>query len=156
MPDEASQEYYYKGTNKGMVSEYDRRFVYHLGLNVHPDPDKSDVVCGRGIHLAKDVSTVKKYAEVYRVKAGIIYGEDYSKIRVGHCWVIDRINPDAIPPGIGEPLCGSEWLNKHIGDHTQAEIDALGMEIITERHHTTVKAGMTAKNLRTALTAVTK
>lgn len=27
------------------------------------------------------------------------------------------------------PICGSVWLLKHLHDHTQAEIDALGIEI---------------------------
>lgn len=29
-----------------------------------------------------------------------------------------------------EPLCGQKWLDKHYHDHTQAEIDALTMEVI--------------------------
>ena len=28
-----------------------------------------------------------------------------------------------------EPICGQPWLDKHRHDHTQAEIDALGIEV---------------------------
>jgi hypothetical protein len=28
-----------------------------------------------------------------------------------------------------EPLCGYDWLHKHQNDHTQAEIDALSIEV---------------------------
>jgi hypothetical protein len=47
-----------------------------------------------------------------------------------------------------EPLCGREWLDKHKYDHTQAEVDALGMEIITPAGKTTVKAGTSKKGLK--------
>ncbi|KKN07839.1 hypothetical protein LCGC14_1062920 [marine sediment metagenome] len=30
---------------------------------------------------------------------------------------------------IPEPLCGREWLEKHQYQHSQAEIDALGIEV---------------------------
>jgi hypothetical protein len=62
----------------------------------------------------------------------------------------DRHRYLAIPP-----ICGMEWLEKHTDDHTQDEINNLGMELITDRQRVTVKAGMKATNLRTALKAIT-
>lgn len=29
-----------------------------------------------------------------------------------------------------QPLCGQKWLDKHKNDHSQAEIDALTIEVI--------------------------
>jgi len=29
-----------------------------------------------------------------------------------------------------EPLCGRSWLEQHKNDHTQAEIDSLGIEVL--------------------------
>jgi hypothetical protein len=54
------------------------------------------------------------------------------------------------------PLCGTDWMAAHEKDHTQEEVDSLGMEIITDRNHLTVRAGMKAGNIRTALKAVTR
>jgi hypothetical protein len=45
---------YYKGTRKNGVSYHDSSFVYRIGLNEHPKPDKSNTVYSSGIHLAKD------------------------------------------------------------------------------------------------------
>jgi len=35
-------------------------------------------------------------------------------------------------PGI--PLCGWEWLHQHRNDYTQAQIDALGIEVTCAGH----------------------
>lgn len=156
---EELQEIYYKGTRKGMCSYYDKNFVYKMGLNVHPHPDKSAAVCGSGIHLAKSLAALKqlqpKAEEIYECKAGIIYGEDETKVRVGYCWIIRQV---VEPVQIKFPenvLCGVEWLKAHYNDHTQQEIDNLGIEVITDRSKTTLKAGMKVGNIRTAMKAVT-
>lgn len=41
-----------------------------------------------------------------------------------------------------EPLCGRVWFDQHRLDHTQAEIDALGIEIkVDDRLQGRVKSG---------------
>ncbi len=41
-----------------------------------------------------------------------------------------------------EPICGQSWLNKHRHDHTQEEIDALGIEIrVGDKLQGRVKSG---------------
>lgn len=150
------QQFYYKGTRKGMVSCADSTFIYTMGLNTHPNPDKSTTVCSQGIHLAKDIPTLKKLCknaeEYYLAKAGVIYGEDDEKVRVGYCWIISRLWTVDVPLPKA-PICGEDWFLKHLGDHSQEEIDNLKLELITDKSKTTISAGMTLKNIRTALKA---
>ena len=43
---------------------------------------------------------------------------------------------------IPEPICGWPWYQKHQHDHTQAEIDALGIEVsVSGKLQGRVKAG---------------
>ena len=46
-------------------------------------------------------------------------------------------------PGEGTtPLCGQDWLDKHRNDHTQAEIDSLGIELrVCGKVQTRVQSG---------------
>ena len=83
-------KYYFKATMEGGKSKYDPAFVYHEGINTHPNPDKSNVVCGNGIHLAVTIEDALYYAsqakEFYLARPiGKIYGRDDTKIRVGKC-----------------------------------------------------------------------
>lgn len=156
-----AQTVYYKGTRKGGVSYHDKSFVYHMGLNVHPRPDKTNTLCSDGIHLAKHKSDLTLFCgttpeEVYECRAGVIYAEDNDKVRVGYCFVDRLIQPEFLAIVPENTLCGAAWLKEHWGDHTQAEIDSLGMEVITPRSTVTVKAKMTAKNVRTAVQAVVR
>ena len=144
--------FYYKGTRAGMVSYYDSSFVYKYGLNIHPDPDKSSQVCSKGIHLAKSLKSkvIKNAQEVYLARPGVIYGEDDEKIRTGHCWLIAKIDPVTYTPP-KNLLCEQEWLEEHLCDHTQEEIENLEMEIAAGEEHFRFNAKTKAKELRTAL-----
>jgi len=91
---------YYKATLAGGESQRadknDSKFVYRLGLNVHPNPDKtSDLPCGEGIHLAKSIETAFIYSpdatEVYEAKPGVILGEDCDKVRVAYCFITRKV-----------------------------------------------------------------
>jgi hypothetical protein len=92
--------YYIKATLKDGVSKWDNTFVYHLGLNVHPDPDKSSVLCSRGIHLAKNLRSAMMLCpsavEFYLAKPGVILAEDAEKVRVAYCFLIKLINKDQL------------------------------------------------------------
>ena len=87
---------YYKATLVGGVSAFDSSFVYHEGLNMHPNPDKkSMLVCPQkdraaGICLAKTLKAAKKYVpkaiEVYLAEPGLILAEDDDKVRVAYFW----------------------------------------------------------------------
>lgn len=116
------QEIYYKATRAGGVSGHDRDFIYKLGLNVHPHPDKEDIsACGVGIHLAKTEEAAKRYVpswkQIYEAKAGVILGEDHDKIRVTHCFLTRLMaSPDLVFPQ--RPTLCDEWLKKHALDVT--------------------------------------
>ena len=149
------QEVYYKGTRKDGVSFYDRNFIFHLGLNVHPNSDKdSTVLCGEGIHLAKSLEALKdlcpRPVEIYEARPGVILAEDNIKVRVAYCFLDRLISrtgfPSALAVAKGIPICGQEWLNKHSSDITQADIDALRLEVISDKHKFKVSLGMKAKD----------
>ena len=92
---------YFKATRKGGVSFHDRAFVYHLGQNVHPKPDREDDgACGRGIHLAKTLNDARAFAaneggnvEYYTAEAGVILGEDSYKVRCASCVILKQLTP---------------------------------------------------------------
>jgi hypothetical protein len=150
---------YYKGTRKGGVSFHDSAFVYHLGLNEQLNPDKSSAICSQGIHLAKDMQSLKRLCpdaeEIYEARAGVILSEDEEKIRVAYCFLIKQIDkpPDFLGSG-PIPICGFDWLNKHEKEFTQADYEALGMTVKTDNHTLTIKAGINPRNLKTALSAI--
>ncbi len=83
-------KYYIKATRGNGVSGFDPKFIYHEGINIHPNPDTSYKVCSDGIHLAVDIMTARNYVseaiEFYLARPiGKIYGRDSNKIRVGKC-----------------------------------------------------------------------
>jgi len=168
------QVYYYKATDKGGVSHYPygAKYTYHIGLNVHPKPDKkSKSSCGEGIHLAKTVkgalTYVKDAGEIYLARAGVILGEDATKVRCTHCWIdrqlsreeIDRVKEnDKIMADLSlktvEPLCGFNWLKDHAGDVTQEMIDACTLEVSSGTRTLTLKNKLKKKDLRAILGTV--
>jgi hypothetical protein len=146
-------EHWYKATRKGGVSFRDPTFVYHLGMNVHPEPDKSNTLCSRGIHLAN-------WEEIYIVEPGVILAEDDDKARVASCFVIrmlstNEIGIDKIEPST-EPLCGWDWLKKHSNDITQSMWNEQGIEIIADRNKVNIKATVKPKDIKVAIGAVVK
>ena len=43
---------------------------------------------------------------------------------------------------MNEPLCGYQWYSQHRNDHTQAEIDSLGIELkVNDRVMARVQSG---------------
>ncbi len=91
-----NQRYYFKATKEGGISGADANFVYTLGQNIHPDPDrKSKSACGTGIHLAKTLVVAKKYVpkatEYYLAEAGVILGEDDDKVRCASCVLVRQL-----------------------------------------------------------------
>lgn len=159
------KEVYYKGTRKGGVSFYDRNFVFHLGLNVHPNPDKnSATLCGEGIHLAKSLVTLKdlcpRPVEIYEARAGVILAEDNIKVRVAYCFLDKLISTDGFPTVLsvakGIPICGQDWLNRHASDISQADIDNLKLEVISDKHKFKVGLSMKAKDRKYLLKQVVK
>ena len=79
------QKYYIKATKDNGQSGYDPDFHYHEGENVHPNPDLSNEVCGRGIHLGRAIGDASKYVsgatEFYLATPNKILGKDDTKIR---------------------------------------------------------------------------
>jgi len=96
------QKYFIKATLNGGMSGYDPNFKYHLGENIHPNPDRKNTnACGLGIHLARDITFSKTYVpsatEFYlAVPSGDILGSDEDKIRVDKCNLLCQIPPDLI------------------------------------------------------------
>ena len=90
-----TQQYFYKATLRDKTSGYDHSFHYQMGENVHPDPDLSDVVCGRGFHLAKSLADCQSYVpdakEYYLARPRRILGSDSTKIRTDCCTLLIRI-----------------------------------------------------------------
>ena len=132
------QEIYYKATKAKGVSGYDPNFVYHLGMNVHPNPDrKSNDACGEGIHLAKSIETAKRlcnsWKEIYAAEAGVILGEDRDKIRCASCFILRVIdvNYDFVLPN--RPSLNDKWLDEHAFDITMEDIQSQKLEIINGR-----------------------
>ena len=54
------------------------------------------------------------------------------------------------------PIMGYDWLELHRGDHTQAELDSLTIEVTSGKRITTLKAGVSKKDLREVLSDITK
>lgn len=123
------QEIYYKATKSHGVSGQDPNFIYHIGVNKHPNPDrKSKDACGIGIHLAKTIEAAKRYvrdwSEIYEAKAGKILGENSNKVRCTSCElirIIERKRKDVVFPN--KPCLCEEWINEHWNDISQLEID---------------------------------
>jgi len=152
------QEIYYKATRANGVSGRDSSFVYHLGLNVHPNPDKkSKATCGEGIHLAKTIIAAKKYVpnwkEIYEAKAGVILGEDDDKIRVTHCFLLRRISPVDITYPKRPSLC-DDWVNKHARDITPEMIASQTLEISNNGKRLTLNLGMKKKDRKYLLKGI--
>jgi len=155
----SSQEIYYKATKAKGVSGYDPNFIYHLGINAHPNPDrKSNDACGEGIHLAKSIEIAKSlcsdWKEIYEAKAGVILGEDSKKIRVASCVLVRRIeHSDFKMPNC--PSLNDEWLDKHLYDITPDDIANQTLEIIEDdKVKICLKASMRKKDARDALKLV--
>ena len=89
------RKYYIKATLKGgkSAADYEPVIHYKAGWNEHPDPDRdSKEECGRGIHLAIDIETSKRYVcgQQYYLATewGNVLGEGIDKIRVDKCYLI--------------------------------------------------------------------
>jgi hypothetical protein len=177
-----AQKYYIKATLNDGVSGYESTFHYHLGQNIHPKPDrKSSASCGEGIHLFKTFQSGKKYVpkatEFYIAEAGVILGEDEKKIRCASCdlilklskaeaqsldsiFLLDQQKRDAMAkffPGISysEPICGLDWLAKHMDSFTLEDFNKQGMELLVDgKTRTLVKAGMRKKDITTVIKAI--
>lgn len=152
---------YYKGTKKGGVSFHDSAFVYHLGLNEQPNPDKTSKICSQGIHLAKDMQSLRRLCpdaeEIYECRTGVILAEDTEKVRVTYCFLDKQITKPLDFLGSAPiPICGFDWLNKHGKDFKQEDYEALSMTVKTEKHTLTIKAGVNPLNLKTAMSAIGK
>ncbi len=51
-----------------------------------------------------------------------------------------------------EPLCGYQWLRGHLQDHTQAEIDALSLEVrIDGKNLPGIEQGTSKKDRKQAM-----
>ena len=168
---------YYKATLAGGVSQHEPVIVYHLGLNVHPNPDKKSTDSwGEGIHLAKTIKATWGYVpdatEIYEAEAGVILGEDDDKIRVSYCWLtrlipkeewvteLEQAKADAerqakereILKGIKPPpICGMEWLENHRGDITWDDWNKQTLEVSSDRHKITISAKLKRKDLKIIL-----
>lgn len=164
------QEYYYKATLINKMSHYDRSFSYREGLNIHPDPNKhSSPVCSEGFHLAKTLKAARYYApratEFYLARAGVILAEDDDKIRCSYIWLGRLLSEEEIRErdrvemsvkekeqrmqAVGSPsapLCGQDWLDEHAFDVTQADINALRLEVTTDRHRFSIGLNTKAKD----------
>lgn len=164
------QEYYYKATLANKMSHYDRLFSYREGLNIHPDPNKHNhPVCSEGFHLAKTLKAARNYVpgatEFYLARAGVILAEDDDKIRCSYIWLgrllsreevreIDRVEMSVKEReqrmrAVGSPsalLCGQDWLDKHAFDITQVDINALRLEVKTDRHKFSIGLNTKAKD----------
>jgi len=158
-------ERYFKGTRKGGISFYDRKFIYHLGLNVHPSPDRrSDISCGAGLHLAKSLSALDSLApgaeEIYLAEPGVILAEDVGKVRVAYCWLRRQLSQKEIAtiratesPKTDKYLCGDDWFRKHALDVTMEDIEKQTIEITGGRVRLTLTntQGIKHKVLRESL-----
>jgi hypothetical protein len=160
MEENIRENIYYKGTRKGGASLRDPRFVYHMGLNVHPHPDLSSQLCSEGIHLARDMVSLRRlapgYEEVYECRAGVILAEDSEKIRVSYCFVDKKLEIpldwSKICPGIPlNPICGMDWIKEHYNKFTQDDYDKLGITIKTDRSEVTLTAKNKVKDMRTVM-----
>lgn len=139
-----SQQYYIKATLDGGVSGHDSNFIYRLGHNTHPNPDrKSKEACGEGIHLAKTINAAKRYVpkatEFYVTKPGEILGEDRDKIRVADCDLLFQVPKSQLKginyllggnaPQTTNPLCGCDWLASNMFKLTWADFYAQRMVV---------------------------
>ena len=157
-------ERYFKGTHKNGLSFYDHKFIYHLGLNVHPSPDRSNIICGAGLHLAKSLAALDELApkaeEIYLAEPGVILAEDNEKVRVAYCWLRRQLSQKEIatiratePKKTDKYLCGDDWFRKHALDVTMADIEKQTIEITGGRVRLTLTntQGIKRKALREAL-----
>ena len=89
-----AQKYFIKATLKGMTASYDKS-KYRMGKNVHPSPDLSNVVCGKGFHLARTITYALDYVpyakEFYLATPGKILGADETKVRTDRCTLLLQI-----------------------------------------------------------------
>jgi len=179
---EDNHQKYYKLTKEGGVSYYDNGFVYNLGLNVHPCPNKlSQSSCGEGLHLAKTIGEGRKNvpyadAEVYMARPGVILGEDSTKVRCAYIWLDRLLTLDEIkeveksemttkeakkqlekmlrglPPA---PLCGQDWIKEHGLDFTDEDFRKLTLTVAVDGKQTmTIRPNLKKKEMRTVLAAL--
>lgn len=94
--------YYIKATlDNGWSESGNPKIQYKIGLNVCSDADKDNTsACGKGIHLAKSLEAARSYVhqatEFYLAKSGIILGEDDSKVRCTHRFIIKKLTAQHI------------------------------------------------------------
>lgn len=159
------QKFYIKATRDGGQSGRDASFVYHLGINVHPNPDrKSKFACGEGIHLAKTVALAKFYVptatEFYVAEAGVILGEDNEKARCASCKLIAKIPKESLSAldGLlkldGNTLCGRDWLEKNMFRVTWEDIKGQRLVVTKDKKRVTLPFEMKSKDRRTVLKAL--
>ncbi len=158
-------ERWYKATRKFGVSIYDHNFVYSLGMNIHPNPDRSNKLCSQGIHLAKTLEATKRlskeWEEIYLAEPGVILAEDEEKARVASCFIIRKLNDDEVHNGImnhiflQNPLCGWDWIRKH-GNITQSIWEQQMIEIVAGNNKLKLKANVNPRDIRNAISAIIK
>jgi hypothetical protein len=164
------QLFYIKATLDNGISKYDHNFKYTLGHIVHPNPDRiSKDACGIGIHLAKTMRDAKQYfpnaTEYYLAKAGEIIAQDFNKVRCADCYIlrklsikdinyIDSILLNNYP--LLNPLCGIKWLEQHALDYTWEDFNNETIQISHNNQKTTVKAGISKKDIKQVLKAIIK
>ncbi len=174
---------YYKGTLARSVAKYDGKFVYNLGMNTHPNPDKkSTAACGAGLHLWKTLEKAiyEGYPEIYEAKAGVILGEDTEKVRCANVFLVRRLTDDEIAAinraaenkrieaqklkdaessysKLGLPyncFVDSEWIKKSLATFSQSDYEKLGIEITTPKRKVTITTKLPAKDRKQILEAI--
>jgi len=155
-----TQEIYYKATRANGVSGRDPLFIYHIGINIHPNPDrKNTAACGIGIHLAKTIDIAKKYVpgwkEIYEAKAGVILGEDKEKVRCASCQLTRLISSPKIKFPKRPCLC-EEWFNKHYLDITSEDIAKQTLEIHSGGQKMTITTKMKKRDRQHLIKSVVR
>jgi hypothetical protein len=174
---------YYKGTLASGVAKHDGRFVYNLGMNTHPNPDrKSTNACGCGLHLWKTLEKAifEGYPEIYEARAGVILGEDEQKVRCANVFLIRRITDDEITAINKETenkrieaikqkeaadyyrkldlpyncFVDHDWIKKSLATFSQSDYEKLGIEITTPKRKVTITTKLPAKDRRQILEAI--
>ncbi len=165
------KDHYIKATLKGGQSSFNPPFIYKLGINVHPKPDrKSESACGEGLHLAKSFKAAKEYCkqakEFYLAQAGVILGEDNDKVRCASVNIIRRLSDSEIYALDNKdipvewhipdpPLCGWEWLKSNWHNITPSDINNQTLEISVPHHTMKLKAVLNRKDIKSYLSAIT-
>lgn len=136
---------------------YSRKRHRNIEIQVHFGVGNSvQTACGKHLFSRHIMVELGSYSD------GAVITDDIAKVTCKRCLITPEsrlrklLAIESQSPGVFDRplLCGQDWILNHALDVTQATVNALKLEVKTDKRSVTVTAGMKAKDVKTVLRSI--